>query len=251
VDASFQILRAHFGQFVMCSAIGYTPLLLVQLVLIGDPRRFIAAASADPVAAGRGIMVVTVGSLLAQWLTFTIMSAVLLVCASQAYLGETVDVGTAVRRALPRLPQVLVAALIRFALMLLAFMFFLVPVLYVAARYFAVTPAVILEREGVFGAFRRSSALSNGRKWHILNTLGLAAIIYWVLVIGVSLALSLVSVFVLQTVGSAIATVVVYPVVAIAQTLLYYDARIQSEGLDIELMTGALTAATSAPSPAL
>jgi hypothetical protein len=43
----------------------------------------------------------------------------------------------------------------------------------------------------------------------------------------------------------------VYPVVAIAQTLLYYDARIQSEGLDIELMTGALTAATSAPSPAL
>jgi hypothetical protein len=121
----------------------------------------------------------------------------------------------------------------------------------VAARYFAVTPAVILENEGILGGFRRSSELSRGRKWHILNTLGLAAIIYWVLVIGVSLAFSLFGAFVLQTVGSAVATVLVYPVVAITQTLLYYDARIQSEGLDIELMTGALTAATSAPSPAL
>jgi hypothetical protein len=251
VDASFQILRAHFGQFVMCSAIGYTPLLLVQLLIIGDPRRFMAAASADPLAAGRGMMTVTVTSLLAQWLTFTLMSAVLLICASQAYLGDTVDVGAAVRRALPRLPQVLVAALIRFGLMLLAFMFFVFPVLYVAARYFAVTPAVILENEGILGGFGRSSALSRGRKWHILNTLGLAAIIYWVLVIGVSLAFSLFGMFVLQTVGSAVATVLVYPVVAITQTLLYYDARIQSEGLDIELMTGALAAAASAPSPIL
>jgi hypothetical protein len=40
--------------------------------------------------------------------------------------------------------------------------------------------------------------------------------------------------------------VLVYPVVAIAETVLYYDARIQSEGLDIELMTGALEAAPGA-----
>ena len=37
----------------------------------------------------------------------------------------------------------------------------------------------------------------------------------------------------------------VYPVVAITEALLYYDARIQSEGLDIELMTSAL--ASGAP----
>ena len=36
-----------------------------------------------------------------------------------------------------------------------------------------------------------------------------------------------------------------YPVVAITEALLYYDARIQSEGLDIELMAGALESAPS------
>jgi hypothetical protein len=41
------------------------------------------------------------------WLVFALMSAVLIVCASQAYLGEPVDVGVAARQALPRLPQVL------------------------------------------------------------------------------------------------------------------------------------------------
>ena len=35
----------------------------------------------------------------------------------------------------------------------------------------------------------------------------------------------------------------VYPVIAITECLLYYDARIQSEGLDIELMTRELGAA--------
>ena len=46
--------------------------------------------------------------------------------------------------------------------------------------------------------------------------------------------------FIVSTTMSAVATVLVYPVVAITETLLYYDARIQSEGLDIELMTVAL-----------
>jgi hypothetical protein len=49
------------------------------------------------------------------------------------------------------------------------------------------------------------------------------------------------------TVVSAAVTVLVYPVVAIAETLLYYDARIQSEGLDIELMTGALDTPPASP----
>ena len=44
----------------------------------------------------------------------------------------------------------------------------------------------------------------------------------------------------LQTIVSAVYTVLVYPVIAITEALLYYDTRIKSEGLDIELMAGAL-----------
>lgn len=242
VDAAFQILRAHYGQFVTCSAIAYAPLLVLRLLVIGDPLRFLGG---DPDAIPIDVLWSTGVALLGGWLTFSVMSAVLLVCTSQAYLGEDVDVGVAVRRALPRLPQVLVAAVLRFGLMAIAFMLMIFPVLYVVALLFAVTPVIILEGGGVWTAMRRSASLAKGRKWHILNTLGLVAIIYYVLVLGFSLLGSLFGNFVVSAIVSAVVTVLVYPVVAIAEALLYYDARIQSEGLDIELMTGALD-----PSPA-
>jgi hypothetical protein len=237
VDTAFQILRAHYGQFVVCSAIGYVPMLVVQLVIVGDPARYLLAAPAD---AGRTMLWSSMWTLLGGWLTFTLMSAVLLVCTSQAYLGETVDVGAAVRRVLPRAPQVLIAAFLRYVLMMIALLLLVLPVLYVVARYFAVTPAIVLEDAGVGSSFSRSSALAQGRKWHVLITLGLVALIYWVLVFGITILASLPGSFILQTLASAVATILVYPVVAIAEALLYYDARIKSEGLDIELMTGAL-----------
>ena len=242
VDAAFQILRAHYGAFVTCSAIAYAPVLLLRLLVLGDPSRLL---SLDPSA----LLVVwwyTMAAFLVGWLTFSLMSAVLQVCASQVYLGGEIDVGAAVRQALPRTPQVLAAAVIRFVAMGVGFLLFLFPVLYVVALLFAVTPVIVLEHSGVAAAMSRSAALSRGRKWHILNTLGLVAIIYYVLVFGFSVVGSIGGNFVVATVVSAVVTVLVYPVVAIAETLLYYDARIQSEGLDIELMTDALDA-PSAP----
>jgi hypothetical protein len=243
VDAAFQILRAHYGQFVTCSAIAYAPLLLLRLLVVGDPSRFLGAT----VETIRSEMVVTVGAaFLGGWITFSLMSAVIQVCASQAYLGEAVDVGDAVRRALPRVPQVLVSAVVRFVAMAVAFLFLFFPVLYIVALLFAVTPVIVLERGGVWTGIRRSASLSKGRKWHILNTLGLVAIIYYVLVLGFSLLAGLFGNFIVATVMSAAVTVLVYPVIAITETVLYYDARVQSEGFDIELMTGALD--PSAPS---
>jgi membrane-anchored glycerophosphoryl diester phosphodiesterase (GDPDase) len=175
------------------------------------------------------------------------MSAVLQVCTAQVYLGGELDAGAAVRQALSRAPQVLIAALLRFLAMAVAFLVLFLPVLYVVALLFAVTPIIILEQGSVWGAMRRSAALSRGRKWHILNTLGLVAIIYYMLVIGFSVVGTIAGNFVVATIVSAVVTVVVYPVVAIAETLLYYDARIQSEGLDIELMTGALDVPPASP----
>jgi hypothetical protein len=250
VDAAFQILRAHYGQFVMCAAIAYVPLLLVQLLVIGDLRRLLMGGADDSIAAGQVMLRASVQSFFASWITFTLMSAVLMVCASQAYLGDPVDVGTAVRRVLPRLPRLLVTAMIRFVYVMIAFMLFLFPVLYAVAQTFAVTASVVLEDASIGRAFSRSAELSMRRKWHILNTLGLAGIIYLVLAIGVSLLFGITNNFVLQTLGGGVATVMLYPMVAITETLLYYDARIQSEGLDIELMTGALGPDTPASTPA-
>ena len=229
VDAAFQILRAHYGQFVMCSALAYLPWLILELVFVGDPERLAETQWWIGAVALLGI-----------WMTFALMSAVIITCASQAYLGEPVDVAGAVRRAIPRLPRVMVAAVLRYLLLVAGFIVFLVGALYVAARLFAFTPAIILEDATLAGAFNRTTALSNGRKRHILNTLGLVAIIYWVVALGVTVLAAMSGNFVVQSVASAFYTILAYPVIAITECLLYYDARIQSEGLDIELMAGEL-----------
>lgn len=229
VDAAFQILRAHYSQFVMCSALAYLPWLIVQLVFLGDPQQWAATRWWVAALAGVGV-----------WLSFALMSAAIITCASQAYLGDPVDVAAGIRRALPRLPRVMTAALLRYLLLTLGVFCFLVGALYVAARLFALTPLVILEDASVSAAFTRSGNLSKGRKRHILNTLGLAAIIYWVVAIGVSMLASLGGNVVLQVLAGAVYTILAYPILAITECLLYYDARIQSEGLDIELMAAEL-----------
>lgn len=229
VDAAFQVLRAHYAQFVMCSAIAYLPWLIIELVFVGDPERTTLPSLGPTLIAALGI-----------WVTFALMSAVIITCASQAYLGDAVDVGAAVRRALPRLPRIMIAALGRYLLLVLGFLALLVGALYVVARYFAIIPVLMLEDSGAGRAFARSSELSSGRKWHVLNTIGLVGIIYWVLAVGVSMIAALSGVFVIQVMASAVFTILAYPVIAITEALLYYDARIRSEGLDIELMTSEL-----------
>ncbi|MEO8622544.1 MAG: hypothetical protein ABI625_15840 [bacterium] len=241
VDAAFQILKAHYSQFVMCSALAYLPWLVLELLWIGDPEK-LAGRLANPDGGPGAAWLIGLMAGIGVWLTFALMSAVIMTCASQAYLGETVDVAGAVRRALPRLPRVMLAAVLRYILLVVGFMCFLVGALYVAARFFALTPTIILEDASLSQAFSRTSVLSDGRKQHILSTLGLVAIIYWVIAAGVSILSALSGNFVLQVVFGAFYTILAYPVIAITECLLYYDARIQSEGLDIELMAQELGA---------
>lgn len=236
VDAAFQILRAHYAQFVMCAAIAYVPLLIVRLVLLGDTRRL-----ANPEVARATIWswrYLTVSGV--SLITYILIGAVLVTITSQAYLGETVDAGEAVRRVVRRLPGILLSSLLSSIAILVGFMLLLVPAVYLTALYFAVSSSLILEDISVVESFRRSAALSKGRKRHILNTLGLAFLIYFVLMFGVTLIGLMFGGFVVQTVASTVGVILVYPMVAITNVLLYYDARIQSEGLDLELMTDAL-----------
>jgi hypothetical protein len=236
VDAAFQIMRAHYAQFVMCAAIAYMPWLVIRLLLTTGPV----------VAFGVGVastMVLVIGA----WFMFALMSAVLIVCASQAYLGDPVDVGAAVRKALPRLPMVMLGAAVKYFLMFVGLLFFLAGGAYVAARLFAVTSTIVLEDASVGTAFSRSSFLSEGRKWHVLLTLALVVIIYWLIGAGIQIAAVMFGNLMVQAIVTAVYTILVYPVIAITEALLYYDARIKSEGLDIQLMAGALDAASQQP----
>lgn len=236
VDAAFQIFRAHAGTLVMCSAIAYIPTLYVRFLLFRDLQEL---NTSDPSQWGQ-LAVHTSYTWLATAVSYALMTALLTVSASQAYLGEDVDVAVGVRRVVSRLLPYTVMTALLWVLTLVAFIFLFFPAMYVFARYFAVAPAMLLEDRGILSAMSRSSELSRGRKWHILNTLGLVLLIYFGMLISLTLVASLIDGLVVQAIFGAVVTIVLYPVIAITGVLLYYDARIQSEGLDIEMMADAL-----------
>ena len=251
VDASFQVLRASYAQFVMLMGLAYVPWLVVIML---TTRSVFAGTSTGAGSVTRSL-VMSVGGLI--W--FSIIDGAMTAAASQGYLGQRVDVGAAFGRAFAKLGALVGVAIVRGVIVFIGFVFLLVPGFYFLARYFAAPAAVVLERVGMGAALGRSSTLTEGSKWHVLKTLLLVWVIYLVLsfalaaMVGAVLAGtglgagdSMRYLSVMQIV-SALFTILVYPLVSIVQTLLYYDLRIRKEGYDIELMAGDLGAPAGQP----
>lgn len=235
VDAAFALYRRDPLPYILLTAFAYAPWLVLQLLITG----------------GRvGVTGMNLVLILGTIIAYSIMSAALVRLASNAYLGEPMDLGAAIGDALPRVPSIIVAAIVKALLLGIGFALFLVGMLYVAARFFALNEAIILEHRGVGEAFARSGELSRGRKWHILGTLALVMIIYLLLSMAVTFAAALSGSEVVTVVLSTAYVVVAYPLFGITETLLYYDARIRGEGYDIELMAGALGGPGTAESAA-
>ena len=92
----------------------------------------------------------------------------------------------------------------------------------------------------VVGAFSRSSALSRGRKLHILGTSLLAFLIFFVIYFAVGIVAAMTGSMVISTILTVVASIVAYPMFAIVEMLLYYDSRVRNEGYDIEMMAEAI-----------
>jgi hypothetical protein len=262
VDAAFQLYKRDPLEYILVAAVAYAPLIVTQLVVLrgamtlGGPTMALASTS----------LIVGILSLF----VYALMTAVLSRFASDVYLGKPANLREILRWVVRVVPAVVAATfgvvlfwavgfvpmLVGLALSIPVLVGLGVPfaigwVLYAVARLFAVYQVIILEQPNVIRAFARSGALSRGRKGHILLTLFLVFVIFFLLSMAVGVVSALVSVFTGNTAVStalqSVFTVIVYPLIAITQVILYYDMRIRAEGFDIELMASAL----ESPSPGL
>lgn len=117
-------------------------------------------------------------------------------------------------------------------------------VIYVGNRLALVYPVVLVERVGPVDAVRRSYRLVKGRWWRVFGTILLAGVVTFIVSIVAAAPFSLPGGFlgsvagvIFTTIGSIVSALVTTPLTANAQTLLYYDGRIRSEGYDLEVMT--------------
>lgn len=253
VDAAFQLYRRDALEYILVTAVTYSPLLILQLMIFGVLD---GGNSALQLSTFGPIWFVL---LILGFIGYALMIAAVSKFSSEVYLGRSPDLQAIIRLALSKVPPLIGAALLfgllvslgvfLFAITIalwgpvtgsLGFMLAVVWALWVVARYFAVFQVIILEDRGVIDAYARAGALSRGQKGHVVLTLFLVILIVTVVAIAVMTVAALLPGQMAAGVVQMIYTVVAYPLIGIAQMILYYDLRIRAEGYDIEVMTGAL-----------
>jgi hypothetical protein len=227
VDAAFTLYRRDPLLYILAALVGNLPSLVAELV---------ATATGDGLSGGVAVLVLRLGAIV----SYSFMSAVIIHMGSAAYLGETPDLAAALR-----------ATIARGLLIILGLLFLLVPGIWATAITFAMIPVVVLEGKGTNASFTRSRALSDGRKRHILNTLGLSWIVYFVVLMGVSVVAVGIAMgsTILSALFAAIAVGLLYPVIGLTELVLYYDARIRGEAFDLEVMQRQMDGAAPTAAP--
>jgi hypothetical protein len=262
VDAAFQLYKRDPLEYILVTAVAYAPVIIAQLVFLRGVLTLSRAGGSFAAA----YSIVAVLSIF----VYALMAAVLSRFASDVYLGKPASLQEVLRSVLGLVPAVIAATFVYVFIWVIGFVPVIIglaaniPVMaglgapvaivwifYALARYFAVFQIIVLEQPNVIRAFQRSSALSRGRKGHILLTMLLVFAIFFVLSMAMSMisgiAAALSGSLAISTTVSSLFTVVAYPLIGITQVILYYDARIRAEGFDIELMASAL----DAPAPSV
>lgn len=237
VDTAVALYRRHFGAMLIVSLAGEGIPALVWLALdITDGVRIPGDTSLAAMAIG------IVGGLIAQGALVRIVGDVA--------LGESVSAGRALRRAVMLLPALLVAFLGGAVVILLASVFFLVPGLVVICGYCLFTQAIVLEpgRWRGFSPLARSWQLMDGFKWKAFGIFVLLAVFTWVPGTAAGfLTLAHPSLRAPLMAAAHVLQLLVFPVVVSSYTLLYYDVRVRTEGLDLDLLDSSLGPAAPAP----
>ncbi len=227
VDAAFSLYRKDAPTYIMVAAIASAPGLLTQLLTLGG----------DPSGAQAVGAIIT---LLISIVTYSLMTGVTMRVGSDVYLGGEADVAGAVRSVLPRTGALVATGILKGFLYMLWSLLFGIGFFYAASRWFAPEAAVVLEGKDSSAALARSTALAEGRKWHIFRTLLLGYGIYFVLMIGIVGVSAVLGSELITLIVQTLFVVVAYPIIGLLTMLLYYDARIRAEGFDVEHLSRSL-----------
>lgn len=278
LDGAFALYRRYLPAMIGIVAVLYGPAMIAFILFLGSAAMYTPEAvdPANVIALSAGFVLLYLFALL----SYTAVQGALTQAVSDAFLTRRVSIGRACVAALRRLLPLVGGALLKGLLIIVMSMLGLVALVPLGiaaalgvdstilgivagvvgglavvtlmsiawAMFFGVTPAIVLERAGPAQAIGRSARLARGRWIRILAVLGVAILIPSVLWIGGAVASTLLvpNPVVAQVVSQLIA-VALMPYYAICVVLLYYDARIRSEGFDLAILAEQLRPVSGTP----
>ncbi|UQA34301.1 hypothetical protein [Streptomyces sp. HNA39] len=289
LDGSVSALRAHWrtalGFSLAVSVVVQIAVVLMQRYLLPKPTNI------DPNASGTEALRQASESLrttlfsLAPTSLFTMIAtlftaSIVTVVISRSVLGRPVTLSDAWAEARPRLlpligltllvtlatalimaigigPGLLMGSGGGAALAALGFLAACAVILWLQVSLALAAPALMLERQGIIAALRRSAKLVRGAWWRTFGILALTYLIVFLLSFLVSIPFTAIAViadgvslseffesggpsfgwpFLIVTgIGEVIVSTLLYPFVAGVMALLYVDQRIRREALDLDL----------------
>ncbi len=293
LDGSVSALRAHWrtalGFSLAVSVVTQTAVILMQRYLLPEPT------SVDPNATGsealrqaadsaRSTLISLAPASLVSMIATLFTASVVTVVISRSVLGRPTTLSDswadARPRVLPLLGLTVLVSLIMAAIMAvgvgpglllgseagaaLAFLGFAaacVVMLWLNVSFALAAPALMLERQSIVAALRRSAKLVRGAWWRTFGILALTYLLTFLLTFLVSIPFSIIAViadgtevsdlfsstapsfgwpFLIVTgIGEVIVSTLIYPFVAGVMALLYMDQRIRREALDLDLARAA------------
>jgi hypothetical protein len=266
LDGAFTIYRRHFASLFLTALLPQLPVMAFVVIGYGYMATFTGAA-----AAGRepgtsmlaGLGVGALGFFLVWVVCWATTVGAVTFQAARAYTGTPVTTREALRRGVNRSFVLIVAyALVAF-LSTLGACAFLIGMVVVWIAAFAVAPAVVLERRGPVDAISRSWKLVQGGWGEVFLVTLIAGLIaalpaWGVGTIGTVGGLLLADgnprlAMAAQTVAQVLqqlAGTLTIPFSLTATVLLYYDRRVRTEALDVQMMAESLAAPPASPPPA-
>jgi hypothetical protein len=272
LDEPFVLLRAHFRDLLLFSAIAVVPAQMIgaylQRGLLGqlgldrmfaDPETFSLTMTSDPGATVAGWIVTGVNALVLLPITIALVSRL----AVSAVLGDRPSLRVLVRATLARMPVLAVTWVLGLAVVAAPMVLGVIlaaaggglaavgalvimvalPVTVVGFTLLAAAPTVaVVEDVGPIAALRRSVALLRPRFWAVAGALSLSFLVASLVqtaLAGIPRTFAffaeITGGWLLLAGGSTLAGLVVTPYTAIVAALIYLDARVRREALDVRI----------------
>jgi hypothetical protein len=256
LDGAFTIYRRQFVSLFLTALVPQLPLIALVMVYYGFLATVMEGGGdiSGGTAIAAGIAVLVLAPLAAVG-TATAIGGVAFQ-AARAYTGAPVTTREAMERGLKRSLPLVGAYIVVGIMAMFGLLAFIIGAIIVWVSAFAVVPAVVLERRGPIDAIGRSWQLVKGAWGEVFLVLIIAYFIAampgfavgMVTTIGgmVATGFDQEKMMAVQGVGqvlSQVARTLTIPFSIGTTVLLYYDRRVRTEALDVQMMAESLPAA--------
>ena len=241
IGHTFSAWWHHVVPFSLLSVFANAPVFLLGL-LSGTPIPGFTAPATNPF--DRAALAAEAARATPQgfWLAYAVTMLLFLVVAGAIthgvihhLAGKPVSLGSMVATGIRRFLPLLAVGVICYVIIVLGLVLLIVPGVFLACALAAAVPAVVVERPGIFGAIKRSFALTRGRRFAIFVAFLVFLVVAFTVSMLGSILLPLLTASFAPLAGTLVGlalNVVFGTLLWVAPGVIYHDLRVSKEGVD-------------------